>query len=205
MRSLGVRLLKSLAVASIICLSDASSAQPVREATTVQIFPDIEQENGADAICGIRVLFSASESQVDFELYDLTIGMYVSASHKGLTAVRATERKGDLSTDPKLANAARIQPTDMLFGVSPFKSPVGLRDRKTVDGILVATVDESKAARAGDYGGALIRHLLHGEPILVIWNDGSGVPKSFSIRTPNDEIVFEAMQSCLKGSIPLDG
>jgi len=201
-------------------LSDASSAQPsptqpsptqtsplqpVREATTVQTFPSIEQENGRDAICGIRMLFSASPSPVDFDLYDLTIAMYVNESHKGLTVVRATKRNGNLTTDPNLTNAVRIQPTDLLFGVAPFKSPVGVRDRRAVDGILVATVDESKAPRAGDYAGALLRHLLHGEPVLVIWSDGSGVPKSIGVRTPDNPIVFEALEGCLKGTLPLDG
>jgi hypothetical protein len=191
-------------------VSDAGSAQTsptlqVREATTVQTFPNIEQENGRDAICGIRMLFSASGSQADFELYDLTIAMYVNESHKGLTVVRATERKGNLSTDPNLTSAVRIQPTDLLFGVAPFKIPVGLRDRRAVEGILVATVDESKAPRAGDYGGGLLRHLLYGEPVLVIWSDGSGVPKSISVKTPDNPTVFESLQSCLKGTLPLDG
>ncbi len=177
----------------------------VLEATTVKTFPNVEQVDGRDAICGIRVIFSASDSQLAFDLYDLTIAMYVSESQKGVTVARATERSGNLSTDPNLAHAARIQPTDLLFGVAPFKSPVGLRDRRAVDGILVATVDESKAPRTGEYGGALLRHLLRGEPVLVIWSDDSGVPKSFNIRTPNNQIVFDALQSCLQGTLPLDG
>jgi hypothetical protein len=205
----------SMSLSTAMILSDPGQAQPapalpgpaqqVRDATTVQTFPDIEQENDRDAICGIRMLFSASPSQVDFDLYDLTIAMYVNESHKGLTVVRATERKGNLSTDPNLTSAVRIQPTDLLFGVAPFKIPVGLRDRRAVEGILVATVDESKAPRAGDYGGGLLRHLLYGEPVLVIWSDGSGVPKSISVKTPDNPTVFESLQSCLKGTLPLDG
>jgi len=186
------------------CMAQTHDTKTIRQATTVQTFPDIEQEDGRDTLCGIRMLFSASELPVDFALYDLTIAMYVSASHKGLTAVRATMRRGDLSTDPNLTHAARIQPTDMVFGVAPFKSPVGLRDRRSVDGILVATIDESNAPKPGDYGGGLIRHLLRNEPVLVVWSDASGAPQSISIRTPNNPIVFDAMQSCLKGSLPLD-
>ncbi len=187
-----------------VLLAGTVSAQQVREATTVQTYPDIEQENGRDAVCGIRVLFSASESPLDFELYDLTIGMYVSGSREGLTLARATLRKGDLSADPQLTKT-RIAPADVGFGVSPFKMPVGLRDRTPVDGILIATIDETKAPKPRDYGGALIRHLLQGEPIVVFWNDGSGVPKSFSIRAPINQILVDAMQGCLKGTLPLDG
>jgi hypothetical protein len=205
----------SMVLSTAVMLADAGSAEPgptlpgptmhVREATTVQTFPDIERENGRDTICGIRMLFSASESSADFDLYDLTVAMYVDESHQGRTVVRATMRHGNLTTDPNLAKATRIQPTGLLFGVAPFKNPVGLRDQRAVDGILVGTVDESKAPRAGDYSGALIRHLLHGEPVLVIWSDGSDVPKSISIKTPNDQTVFEALQNCLQGTLPLDG
>jgi hypothetical protein len=92
----------------------------------------------------------------------------------------------------------------MLFGVSPFRNPVGLRDRRTVDGILVATIDESKAPQAGAYGGALIRHLMNGDPILVFWGDGAGAAKAISIKTPNNQVVFDAMQNCLKGTLSLD-
>jgi hypothetical protein len=217
--------LKPLALATIVLLSaitlvDARSAPPsqprsaqappnplhqVREANTVQTFPDIEQENGRDTICGIRMLFSASDSSVDFDLYDLTIAMYVSESRKGLTVIRATKRNGNLTTDPNLLKAVRIQPTDLVFGVAPFKNPVGLRDLRTTEGILVGTVDESKAPKAGDYGGALFRHLLHGEPVLVIWSDGSGAPQSISVKTPDNPIVFEALQTCLRGTLPIDG
>jgi hypothetical protein len=208
MRSSSVSFLKPLAVASTVLWwampCDVVLAQKVREATTVQTFPDIEKEHGVDAICGIRVLYSASESPVDFDLYDLTIAMYVSEAQKGLTAVRAMMRKGNLSTDPNLVNAPRIPPNDMLFGVSPFRNPVGLRDRRTVDGILVATIDESKAPQAGAYGGALIRHLMNGDPILVFWGDGAGAAKAISIKTPNNQVVFDAMQNCLKGTLSLD-
>jgi hypothetical protein len=203
--------LRKLGAAAALALAVSAAQAQVREATIVKAFPDIGMEDGVYTTCGVRVIFSDSQSAESMDMYDLTVAVSVAArsvkkDEKAIASiVRATERRGNMLKDPGLQHGDRVPPTDVAFAIAPLRDPIHIRDAIVKEGTVLAPVDETKARQAGDFGGPLLRQLANGEPVLVFWSVSPNDQRTFRVRTTPNEDIIDSLQSCLKGTLQLTG
>jgi len=192
-----LKLVAFVVLAVAAASTPAQDVREVRDAITVQTLPDIEQEPGKYRICGIRVLFRDAQSAKNADIYDLTVAMIMEGMKDPVTVVRATEGRGDMLKDPKLLNKARVAPANLMFDIAPVRYRIGVRERQVKDDTLLALVDDSKAERAGGYGGPLMRQLMDGDPVIVFWSVSADELRAFKVKTKPTREGFDALQTCL--------
>jgi hypothetical protein len=185
----------------------ADEPQPrVREATILQVVPDIGMDQGGVKTCGIRVVFRDSESADPVGLYDLTVA---TAGKKGETAatgiVRATEIRGNSHKNANPQPSDRLPPVDVAFAIPSLREPIRIHNPVVVAGTLLAPVDLSNAPQqALEFTGPLLRRLANGEPVLVLWSASATDQRAFRVKTTPDPDLIDTVQNCLQNTLSLD-